>query len=165
MALATLRDVYIDQLQDIYSANTQAEKATKKLAEYATDKSLKDALEEGVKGIQDGKEIIADILKTYDADPKGEFCKGMEGLVKEAKAHGIEADFDSNEARDAVIITQYQRMAHYAMAGYGSTAAFARRMGKQNEARMLYKCLDDTMGGDKRMTMIAETGVNEKAAA
>ena len=165
MALATLRDVYIDQLQDIHSANNQAEKATRKLAEHATDPNLKQALNDGVKGIQDGNNIVADILKSYNADPKGEFCKGMEGLVKEAKAHGIDADFESNEARDAMIITQYQRMAHYAMAGYGSGAAFARRLGKQDEARALYECLDETMGGDKRMTMIAETGVNQKAAA
>ncbi|MAI91667.1 DUF892 family protein [Ponticaulis sp.] len=165
MALATLKDVYIDQLQDIYSANTQAEKVTRMLAEKAKNPELKQALNDGVKGIQDGKSAIEGILKSHQADPKGEFCKGMEGLVKEAKAHGIDAEFQDDDARDAMIITQYQRMAHYGMAGYGSTAAFARRLGKDDEAKTLYKCLDETVGGDKRMTVIAETGINQQAAA
>ena len=125
---------------------------------------LGEALNDGVKGIQDGKAALEGILEDHQADPKGEFCKGMEGLVKEAHAHGIEQEFSDDDARDAMIITQYQRMAHYGMAGYGSCAAFARRLGLEDQAKTLYECLDNTVGGDKHMTMIAETGVNEHAA-
>ena len=165
MAMKSLKDIYIDELQDIYSANTQAEKATRKLADVAKSPELKAALNDGVKGIQDGKACLEGILKSHNADPKGEFCKGMEGLVKEAHAHSIDTEFEDDDTRDAMIITQYQRMAHYGIAGYGSCAAFARRLDLEDEAKKIYKCLDDTVGGDKRMTMIAETGINESAMA
>ena len=165
MAMKSLKDIYIDELQDIYSANTQAEKVTKKLAETAKSPELKKALKDGIDGIQDGKTALEKILSKHKADPKGEFCKGMEGLVKEAHAHSIDTEFDDDDTRDAMIITQYQRMAHYGIAGYGSCAAFARRLGLEDDAKTLYKCLDNTVGGDKRMTMIAETGINEAAMA
>ena len=117
MAIAHLKDVYLDQLEDIYSANTQSMKVTKELAEAAKDQGLKDALKAGVDGIEQGMAALKGIITAHGGDPKGEFCKGMEGLVKEARSHGIEEDISDPDARDAMIITQYQRMAHYAIAG------------------------------------------------
>ncbi|MEO0746703.1 MAG: DUF892 family protein, partial [Pseudomonadota bacterium] len=109
MALNSLKDVYIDQLQDIYSACEQSRDVTKDLAQAATNQSLKNALNRGVSGIERGMETVADIVKAHDADPEGEHCKGMEGLVNEAHAHAIEEEFGDDDARDAMIITQYQR--------------------------------------------------------
>ncbi|ADM10078.1 ycfI, putative structural proteins [Parvularcula bermudensis HTCC2503] len=165
MTLATLKDVYIDQLQDVYSANRQSQKATEKLINAATDADLKAALQRSLEGTNNGIEIVADLVKGHDAEPTGEFCKGMEGIVKEVNAHVLEADFSDNDVRDAMIITQYQRMAHYAIAGYGCVVAFARRLGLSEEASKLQKCLDETYSGDRTFSDIAENGINRKAAA
>lgn len=164
MAINNLKDVYLDQLEDIYSACNQSEKVTKELAEVASDSELKDALKAGVSGIQDGMNTLKEIISTHGGDPKGEFCKGMEGLVKEARSHGIEEEITDKDARDAMIITQYQRMAHYAIAGYGCLVAFARRLELKDDVGKLQKCLDATYHGDKHMTKIAESGVNAAAA-
>ena len=164
MAISSLHDVYHDQLQDMYSACKQSHDVTAKLAEAAKDKDLKEALNDGAKGISEGMEKVADLCKAHDIDPTGEHCKGMEGLVKEARSHGLEEDFDDEDAQDAMIITQYQRMVHYAIAGYGCLVAFAKRLDLDDDAKVLQKCLDETYDGDRRMTEIATGGVNAKAA-
>ncbi|RLQ89305.1 DUF892 family protein [Notoacmeibacter ruber] len=163
MAIANLKDVYVDQLQDIFSACHQSSKVTAELKDKADNSELQDALSAGVKGIENGMEVLRSIIKAHDADPKGEFCKGMEGLVKEARSHGIEQDIDDADARDAMIITQYQRMAHYAIAGYGCLVAFARRLELNDEADRLQDCLNETYEGDRHMTDIAMGGVNKAA--
>ncbi len=165
MTLSTLKDVYIDQLQDIYSADKQSLGATKKLHEHATNKELKAALERGVEGIQTGMKTLEGIIKGHGEDPTGEFCKGMEGIVKEVHAHVIDADFSDDDVRDAMIITQYQRMTHYGLAGYGCVVAFAKRLGLKDDASKLNECLDNTYEGDRTMSKIAEGEVNKAAAA
>ncbi|GGE42698.1 hypothetical protein GCM10011367_16810 [Marinicauda pacifica] len=164
MALSSLKDVYIDQLQDIYSANKQSLEVTRLLENAASSQELTDALSRGVKGIGEGLETMSKLVKSHNEDPTEEFCRGMQGLVKEAKAHALDAEFSDDDARDAMIISQYQRMVHYAIAGYGCVAAYARRLGYDDDAKAIQKCLDETAEGDKQMTKIAETKVNKRAA-
>ena len=165
MTISTLKDLYIDQLQDIYSADRQSLEATKKLRDKASSQDLRDALDRGVDGISQGMEVLSGLIRKHNADPTGEFCKGMEGLVKEAKAHAINADIDDKDVRDASIITQYQRMTHYGLAGYGTAVAFAERLGLTDDARALQTCLDNTYDGDRTMTAIARGEVNKQAMA
>ena len=164
MALNNLKDVYLDQIQDIYSACKQSIEATTKLGQASKDDELGKALAAGSKGIAEGMEKLERICSDHGIDPNGEHCKGMEGLVTEAHAHALDEDFGSDEARDAMIITQYQRMMHYAIAGYGCCVAFANRLDLDGDAALLQECLDETQQGDKHMNQIAMNGVNAKAA-
>jgi ferritin-like metal-binding protein YciE len=164
MSIQTLEDLYIDQLQDIYSANRQSLKITEKLGQKATNGKLQDALKRGVGGIEDGLSTVEGLIRKHKADPRGEFCQGMEGLVKEAKAHAIDAEIEDKDVRDASIISQYQRMTHYALAGYGTVLAFARRLGLKDDAEQLQTCLDNTYSGDREMSQLAEGEVNREAA-
>ncbi len=164
MTITTLKDLYIDQLQDLYSANRQALQATRELHETARSGELRKALAAGCEGIEQGMEQIKTLIENHDANPRGEHCKGMEGLAAEARAHGVEADFADEDVRDASIIAQYQRMTHYGISGYGTAAAFARRLGLQEDAGVLSQCLEDTRGGDRKMTAIASGEVNPAAA-
>src|SRR6056297_887991 len=129
MTLATPEDVYLDQLQDLYSANVQAVGMTRRLAGEAKDPALRDALSEGVEGIGRGLHTVAALLRAHDREPSEEHCKGMEGICAEAEAHAINAPFGAREAQDAMIAAQYQRMTHYGMAGYAACLALARRLG------------------------------------
>ncbi len=164
MTLTTLKDVYLDQLQDLWSANKQSLDAVTKLGRAAGDKELSEALIRGGTGISDGMEKIAEICNRHDINPSGEHCNGMEGLVKEAHAHVLEAEFGSDDVRDAMIITQYQRMVHYALAGYGCLVAFANRLDLDEDGAILQACLDETYDGDRVMTKIATGHVNKDAA-
>ena len=165
MPLNNLEDVYKDQLQDLYSACKQSLDATTKLGRAATDKELSEALIDGSNGISQGMDKIKSLCADHGIDPAGEHCNGMEGLVKEVQAHVIDAEFGDDATRDAMIITQYQRMVHYALAGYGCLVAFANRLGLDGDAAVLEKQLDETYDGDRRMTAIAtQGGINKEAA-
>lgn len=164
MPMTDLKDVYHDQLQDIWSANNQALEMVTKLGQAAHDKDLSEALIAGANGISDGIEKIAGICNEHGINPDGEHCKGMEGLVKEAEAHALNAEFSDPAVRDAIIITQYQRMVHYALAGYGCLVAFANRLGQDEDGAVLNSCLDKTYDGDRTMTSIATGSVNKAAA-
>ncbi len=164
MTIITLKDLYIDQLRDLYSANRQAVKVTRELMEAASSEQLRTALEAGADGIEQGMDHLKSLIENHDANPRGEHCRGMEGLVAEARANGIEADFADEGVRDASISAQYQRMTHYGISGYGTVRAFAARLGLDDEASVLEQCLEDTGGGDKKMTSIASGEVNPAAA-
>lgn len=164
MALDGLKDVYHDQLQDLYSACKQSLEATTALGRAATDKELSEALIAGANGISTGMDKLKSLCAEHDINPEGEHCKGMEGLVKEVHDHVLNAEFSDGATRDAMIITQYQRMVHYALAGYGCLVAFANRLGHDEDAAILEQQLNETYDGDRRMTSIATGGVNRKAA-
>ena len=164
MAMNSLKDIYVDQLQDVYSACKQSRDITRKLHEAATHDALRDALADGVSGIEDGMAELEKLCRKHGVSAEGEHCKGMEGLAAEAKAHVLDAEFGDDDVRDAMIITQYQRMAHYAIAGYGCLKAFARRLDLDDDSSVLDECLDACYDGDDRMTDIAMGEVNKDAA-
>lgn len=165
MPLNNLRDVYLDQIQDLYSACKQSLDITTELGRAASDKELSEALIAGANGISEGMDALKSLCATHDINPDGEHCKGMEGLAREARAHALDASFGDDATRDAMIITQYQRTVHYALAGYGCLVAFANRLGLDEDAGILEKLLDNTYDGDRHMTKIAtKGGVNEAAA-
>ena len=161
-----LTDLYKESIKDLYSADDQSIAVTKKLADAAHSQELKDALHASVKGTQKGMEAMSKIASNHGFEPTGKHCKGMEGLVKEAEAHGIKATYGDPDAQDAMIIAQYQRMAHYAIAGYGTAQAFAKRIGAKDDVKILEQCLDATYEGDKRFTDMAtgKSGINAAAA-
>lgn len=165
MSIDTLEDLYLEQLKDIYSANKQALDVTREMAKAASDTNLTDALQAGAEGIQDGITAIENISKGHDENPSGEHCKGMEGLVQEARAHAIEETFGEDATKDAMIITQYQRLTHYAIAGYGCLAAFADRLELDEDLTTLKSCLDASYDGDRTMTELATGGINKSAVA
>lgn len=165
MRLDTLEDLYLDQLKDIHSANTQALKITAALAAAATDHGLVEALKAGAEGIEQGIDALQMIATRHDERPDGEHCKGMEGLAQEARAHALDQDFGDDATRDAMIITQYQRLVHYALAGYGCLVAFAERLELREDVTALRTCLDKTYDGDRTMTELASGGINKDAMA
>ncbi len=165
MSIDTLEDLYLEQLKDIHSANRQALEVTKEMAKAASDEELTETLDAGADGIQSGIDALEAIAKSHEESAVGEHCKGMEGLAKEARAHALEETFGDDATKDAMIITQYQRLVHYAIAGYGCLAAFADRLELDSDVTVLKKCLDASYEGDRTMTQIASGGINAEAVA
>lgn len=165
MAVNNLSDLYIHELKDLYSADKQALTITKRLSKAASNKKLSDALDKGVKGIEDGMQKIEAICEKHGKKATGKTCKGMKGLVDEVKAHVFEEDFGDKDTKDAAIIAQYQRLSHYAIAGYGTAQAFAKALGHKADVTKLEKCLDGCYDGDKQMSKLAENSVNSEAVS
>ena len=127
---------------------------TKQLSEAATNKELSDALKRGEEGIHEGISAITDITSKYGDEGGSTHCRGMEGLVEEAKSHALNESFGDGDIRDAMIITQYQRMAHYAIAGYGCLATFALRLGFNEDYKKIKSCLDACYDGDRTLSRL-----------
>lgn len=160
----TLKELYIDQLQDLWSANKQAYRMTKEFCNVASDEELRETLERSCDRIEEHNERLAELIESYDASPSDEHCKGMEGLVKEARSHILEEEFGDNDVRDAQIIAQYQRMTHYGIAVYGTCRALAEQLGCKDDARTLADDLENVKEGDVVMNRIAEESINQRAA-
>jgi ferritin-like metal-binding protein YciE len=158
----TLKDVYISEMRDLWSANDQMQRVMKSLGQKASDKKLKDLLEKSVSGIGKHTETLKSVLEGQGGRIRKEHCKGMEGLVEEAKHHALEADLEG-PLRDLVIISQYQRMSHYGMAGFGTAAAYAGALGLKDDVAKLKAIVKDIYNADDYSSELAQRA--EKAAA
>ncbi len=165
MSIETLKELYVEELQDLWSANDQMEKVVRDMANAADDGDLGDALEDSAGEISQHSELVRQLLVDIEADVAKEHCKGMEGLVKEARKHALETDFGFESLGDHAIIAQYQRMAHYGIAGFGTVAAMARSLGYKQHAKTLETVLDDVYGADRMLTRLAQRQIDTDEAA
>lgn len=163
MAIANLTDLYVHELQDLYSANEQCVSIHERMHGEAKSDDLKAALKDAIDGIKSGMGDVKSVCEGHGKKVDGTTCKGMKGLVEEAKAHVFDETFGDDDTKDAAIIAQAQRMNHYALAGYGTATAFAKSLKLTSDHDTLYKNLDNLYSGDRRLTKIAETSVNAAA--
>ncbi len=155
-----LKDLYSDELQDLYSANDQMQRIIKKLVSKASDQALKDLLTKSVEGIATHTETLKSLIQAEEGKVSKEHCKGMEGLVAEATKHTSEEAPEKGPVLDAVIVAQYQRMSHYGLAGFGTAAAYAKALGNKNGEKQLKQIVKEIYNGDEYATRLAETSVN-----
>jgi ferritin-like metal-binding protein YciE len=161
MALATMHDLMIAELKDLYSAETQLVKALPKMVKGAHTTSLAKAFEDHLEQTHEHVARLEQIFEIVGKSPRGTKCKGMEGLLAEAAEM---LDEEGNDAvRDAGIIAAAQRVEHYEMAAYGSTLAFATLMGHADVADLLEMTLNEEKAADALLTSIAEGDVNPAA--
>jgi ferritin-like metal-binding protein YciE len=159
----TLKDIYTDEMRDLWSANDQMTKAVKVMSAKAHDPSLKQALDASIQDIEKHAKTLKSLISAADGEVEKEHCKGMEGLVKEATKHiGTEAP-KNPELLDIVIIAQYQRMSHYGLAGFGAAAAYAKALGMKDHYEKLSKIVSDIYAGDEYASKRAQQV--EKVAA
>ena|ERR1700712_341372 len=151
-----LLDVYVDELRDLWSANDQMQACLQKLVDEASDEKLRTALEESVDGIGEHTEKLKMLVEANGGETEKEHCRGMEGLVKEAHKHVIEDGSDDENLVDIEIISQYQRMSHYGLAGFGTAAAYARALGLEDDETMLSSIVEDIYKADEMTSLLAE---------
>lgn len=153
MELKTLHDLYIHELKDLYSAETQIIKALPKMAKAATSPKLAAGFKTHLEETKEHAVRLEKILKSHDESTRGPKCKGMEGVIKEG-AEMIEEDAE-DDVRDAGLISAAQRVEHYEMAGYGTARTYAQLLGDKQNAKLLQKTLDEEGATDKKLTTLA----------
>jgi ferritin-like metal-binding protein YciE len=159
-----LKDLYVEELKDLWSANDQMQRTVKKLVGKASDAQLKDLLSRSVEGIGGHTGALKQLIEAQAEKVSKEHCKGMEGLVEEATKHttGEEAP-KKGPVLDAQIIAQYQRMSHYGLAGFGTAAAYAKALGLKSDEKTLKRMTKEIYSADEYATRMAETSVNIEA--
>ena len=147
--IESLKDVYADEIKDLWSANDQMMRVLQTLSGRAHDPKLKTYLTQSIEGIGRHNETIKSLLENAGEDVEMEHCKGMEGLVKEALKHGVKEAPDDEDLHDLQIIAQYQRMSHYGLAGFGTAASYASALGMKEHATKLKGIVSDIYKADE----------------
>jgi len=153
MELETLRDLYVHELKDLYSAENQLVKALPKMAKAASSDELRQAFEDHLEQTKGHVERLETIFEALDENPKGKKCAGMEGLVKEGSENISEYE---DEVRDAAIIGAAQRVEHYEMAGYGTVVAFAELLDETEHVSLLQETLQEEKDADSKLTELSK---------
>lgn len=148
-----LRQLYIDELKDLYSAETQMVKALPKMAKAASSEELRSAFLEHLEETKGQVERLETIFDALEESPKGKKCAGMEGLVKEGSENISEYE---EEVLDAALIGAAQRVEHYEMAGYGTVIAFAELLGENQQVSLLQETLQEEKAADQKLTGLSK---------
>ena len=148
-----LKHLYIEELKDLYSAENQLVKALPKMAKASTSDDLRAGFEEHLGQTRGHVTRLEKILKALGESPKGNKCKGMEGLIKEG-TEMIEEDPDPEEL-DAGLISAAQRVEHYEIAGYGCVSAYAKLLGEDHAESLLRQTLEEEKETDKKLTQLS----------
>ena len=146
-----LKDLYIDELKDLYNAETQLVKALPKLARAAASDELRQGFQEHLEQTKGHVQRLEQIFEAMDESPKGKKCAGMEGLVKEG-SEVMDEDFEG-AVMDAALIGAAQRVEHYEIAAYGTAREFAQ---------LLEETLEEEKQTDEKLTELA-TQINADA--
>lgn len=160
----TLKDYYLALLSDTLSANEQMLEVVGTLHGLATHSDLKAMLAKTKDAIPAHNAKLEALIVAEGGKKHAEHCKGMEGIVAEAREHAIKLKTDDDAVRDAAIIHVMQQMTHYGIAGYGTGAAMADAVGLSDAATQLRADLKALYTGDEYLSFIAERKVNPVAA-
>jgi ferritin-like metal-binding protein YciE len=158
MQLETLKDLYVDELKDLYSAENQILKALPRMIKVSTHPQLKKAFTTHERQTREHVKRLERICKELGVSPKGKKCDGMEGLLKEGKS--LIAEKPEPDVLDAGLLSAAQHVEHYEMAGYGTVRTYARQLGYEAQAELLQRTLDEEGETDHLLTAIAESSIN-----
>jgi ferritin-like metal-binding protein YciE len=163
LALNSLDDLLVEQMEDLYDAEQRIVKALPKMAGAAHSPALKAAFEQHLRETEAQVSRLEQAFQAMGKSAKSKTCEAMKGLVTEGdEVVGAKGD---PAVKDAALIAAAQRVEHYEMAGYGSARTFAQQLGRHDVARLLQQTLDEEGATDKKLTALAERSINPKAAA
>jgi ferritin-like metal-binding protein YciE len=158
----TLHEAFIEELRDSYDAEKQLLKALPKLAKAAASTDLRAAFETHLEETRGHVERLEQVFESLDEKPRGKHCEGIAGIIEEGKSI-MEEEFD-DATMDACLIAAGQRAEHYEMAAYGTLIAWAQSMGHTEATNLLQGILDEEKAADKKLSSLAEGGINQDAA-
>jgi ferritin-like metal-binding protein YciE len=163
MEMESLRDLYIDELKDLWSAEKQLVKALPKMAKAATNPELAKAFTDHLRQTEQQVQRLEQIFQELGESPRGKKCVGMEGLIEEGQE--LVNEDPEPEVLDAGLIMKAQHVEHYEIAGYGTVRTFARLLGNERQAELLQQTLDEEGEADKLLTRLAESAINLEAVS
>ena len=161
MELDTLKDLYVDEIKDLYSAEKQLIKALPKMAKAANDDQLREAFRTHLKETAQHAARLEQTCQELGVSPRGKKCVGMEALIEEGSE--LIKENPDPEVLDAGLISKAQHVEHYEIAGYGTVRTYARQLGFENQADLLQQTLDEEGKTDHLLTELAEAGINVEA--
>ena len=163
MAAETLRELFIEEVRDMYDGEKRLTKALPRLAKAATSEELQEALTSHLEETETQMERLERVLESFDEPVKGKRCHGIEGIVEEGKK--ALDDLDEGPLLDAAIIAGCQKVEHYEIASYGTLAYMAELLGESEAQSLLGETLDEEKAADEKLNVIATSRVSREALA
>jgi ferritin-like metal-binding protein YciE len=160
--IKSLDDLFVHTLQDIYYAENQITKALPKMIGKASDPQLKKGFETHLAETQNHVKRVEQVFTMHGHSPKAVDCPAIDGIIKEANE--IAGDIADKDVLDAALLASAQAVEHYEITRYGTLIAWAQQLGRSDCASVLQQNLDEEKAADKKLTAIAESKVNRKAA-
>ena len=161
MPMESLRELYVEEIKDLYSAENQILKALPRMIKAASSPQLKRAFSRHERQTREHARRLERIARELGEKPTGKKCHGMEGLIEEGK--DLIKEKPAPNVLDAGLISAAQHVEHYEMAGYGTVRTWARLLGYERQAQLLQTTLDEEEQTDGDLTVLAEAFVNEQA--
>ena len=160
--IKSLDDLFVHQLQDIYYAENQITKALPKMISLATDPQLKSGFEQHLRETQNQIKRLEQVFQMHGHTPKQVDCPAIDGIIKEANE--TSGEIADKEVLDAALIASAQAVEHYEITKYGSLIAWAKQLGRPHCASVHEQNLSEEKATDQKLTMMAESKVNARAA-
>jgi ferritin-like metal-binding protein YciE len=160
--IKTLDDLFVHTLQDIYYAENQITKALPKMIGKATDPQLKQGFETHLRETENQIKRLEQVFQMHGKQPKAVDCPAIDGIIEEA--NDTAGDIDDKDVLDAALLASAQAVEHYEITRYGTLVAWAQQLGRNDCASLLQQNLDEEKATDKKLTAIAESKVNQRAA-
>jgi ferritin-like metal-binding protein YciE len=162
--MATMDDLLLHGLKDIYYAENQIIKSLPKLIDKATNRDLSKGLKDHLEETKNQVARLDQVFKKLDQDPQGVQCPAIDGLISEADE--LAGEVADKEVLDAAIIGSAQAVEHYEIARYGTLIAWAESLGHDDIIRLLNTNLNEEKAADKNLSTVAlRKGINRKAAS
>jgi ferritin-like metal-binding protein YciE len=154
MKTKTLRDLFLDELKDLYDAENRLVKTLPKLAKAANSEALRAGFEEHLEQTQEHVHRLREIFTSMVEKPVAKKCPGMVGLIEEGDEMMGE-DFEGS-VMDADLISAAQRVEHYEIAAYGCVRTWAGLLGETKAGALLEQTLEEEKETDEKLTELAE---------
>jgi ferritin-like metal-binding protein YciE len=159
--MKTLKDLFLDEVADMYDAERRIVKALPKMAKAATCDKLKKAILAHLKETEGHVTKLEQVFQSFDEKARGKTCEATVGLLKEGDE--IAADFKGSPAINAALISAAQKVEHYEMASYGCLHEWAGLLENTKAAGLLQEILEQEKTANETLTGLARTGSNEEA--
>ena len=159
----TLRELFLDELRDLYDAENRIVKALPKMVKAAESEELRSGFEQHLEQTKGHVERLKQILTSLDEKASGKKCPGMVGILEEGEEL-MDEDYEGS-VKDAALISAAQRVEHYEIAAYGCVHAWAEELGENEAAELLEKTLTEEKETDAKLTELAQqinTSANEE---
>ena len=157
-----LKELFVEELKDIYSAEKQLTKALPKMAKAATSEELANAFENHLAQTEKQITRVEQVFELLEMTARAKKCEGMAGLIQEGQ-QAIEDTDAGTATRDAALIISAQKVEHYEIASYGSLVQLAKTIGLNEAIDLLQETLDEEKETDVLLTELAVSSVNINA--
>lgn len=160
--IRTMDDLFVHTLRDIYYAENQIAKALPDMVEKASDAGLKQAFSAHLGETKNHISRVEQVLKMHGVEVKGTDCPAIDGILDEA--NDVAGEVDDTTVLDAALIAAAQAVEHYEITRYGTLVAWAKQLGRDDCASVLQQNLDEEKAADEKLSTLAESKINRKAA-